>query len=51
MDNPWGEIILGGLAALGTWSSLGPEGKRKAIEILEAAPAGSIAVPGGPATA
>ncbi len=36
MDNPWGKIILGGLAALGTWNSLGPEGKRKAIEILEA---------------
>jgi len=36
MENPWGNIILGGLAALGTWNSLGPEGKRKAIEILEA---------------
>ncbi len=36
MENPWGKIILGGLAALGTWNSLGPEGKRKAIEILEA---------------
>ena len=36
MENPWGKIILGGLAALGTWNSLGPEGKRKAIEILDA---------------
>ena len=36
MNNPWDKIILGRLAALGTWNSLGPEGKRKAVEILEA---------------
>jgi len=36
MENPWGKIILGGLAAAATWNSLGPEGKRKAINVLEA---------------
>ncbi len=36
MDNPWGKIILGSLAALATWNSLGAERQRKAIELLEA---------------
>ncbi len=36
MENPWGKIILGGLAAAAIWNSLGPEGKRKAINVLEA---------------
>ena len=35
MDNPWGKIILGGLAAAATWNSLGAERQRKAIELLE----------------
>ena len=35
MENPWGKIILGGLAAAATWNSLGAERQRKAIEILE----------------
>ena len=36
MENPWGKIILGGLAAAATWNSLGAERQRKAIELLEA---------------
>ncbi len=36
MENPWGKIILGGLAAAATWNSLGAERQRKAIQILEA---------------
>ena len=35
MENPWGKIILGGLAAAATWNSLGVERQQKAIEILE----------------